>query len=241
MKIELEDIKNFKDVLVNVDYFLDEIKFELDRDGLRFRGLDKNHEVFISMIVENDYFNVFEIDVPCSCIVDTHELLKVLKRAKNEDKLIFSFNESNLNLQFIKENVKRNFNIRQIDMEYDSPKRPTIEFPTRFQIKYKNLVDGVKDAGLYDNKVKFKTDGSIFSLISSGDFGDYKSNLTLIEEVNKTSSVFSIEWLNKIFKINHLSDNIIINIGHNMPLLLEMEDRLGLKVEFLLAPRIEED
>ena len=239
MKIELEDIKNFKDVLVNAEYFLDEIKFELDNDGMRFRGLDKSHIAFIGMEIDKEYFDVFDIEEPCSCIVDTQELLKVLKRAKNNDKLVFSFNNSDLRLQFIKDNVKRNFKIRQVDMEYESPARPNIEYPVSFEINYKQLIDGVKDAELYSDKVKLKTNGEELSLISDGNFGDYKSNISLLDDVGRHSSVFSIAWLNKIFKINSLSDIIKVNMGSDMPLLLEFEDDLGLKVDFLLAPRIE--
>lgn len=241
LKIELENIKNFKDVLINAEYFLDEIKFELDNDGMRFRGLDKSRVAFINMIINSEYFDVFEIEEPCSCIVDTQELLKVLKRAKNDDKLIFSFNDSDLKLQFIKKDVKRNFKIRQVDIEYDSPPVPNIEYPAKFEVNYKQLIDGVKDAELYDMKVKFKTNGNNLSLISDGEFGDYKSNIPLLEDIGRYSSVFSISWLNKIFKINKLSDTIIIHIGNNMPLLLEFEDDNGLEVDFLLAPRIEEE
>lgn len=241
MRIELEKIKNFKDVLVNAEYFLEEIKFELDNDGIRFRGLDKSHVAFLGMNISIDYFDVFDIDEPCSCIVDTQELLKVLKRAKNDDKLIFSFNESDLKLQFIKNDVKRNFKIRQVDMEYDSPQRPNIEYPITFDVNYKQLIDGVKDAELYNDKVTLKTNEYELLLISNGDFGDYKSTIPLLENVGNYDSTFSINWLNKIFKINNLSENITVNMGSDMPLLLEFEDDLGLKVEFLLAPRIETD
>lgn len=240
MNIELENIKNFKDVLVNAEYFLEEIKFELDTDGMRFRGLDKSHIAFLSMNISSDYFDVFSIEEPCSCIVDTQELLKVLKRAKNTDKLIFSFNNSELKLQFIGE-ARRTFKIRQVDMEYDAPPRPDIRYPISYDITYKQLIDGVKDAELYNDKVTLQTNGDELSLISDGNFGEYNSKISLLENVGEYSSTFSIAWLNKIFKINGLSDIITVNMGDDMPLLLEFEDDLGLKVEFLLAPRIEMD
>ena len=241
MKIELENIKNFKDVLINAEYFLEEIKFELDSDGMRFRGLDKSHIAFIGMNIDKEYFDEFELEEPCSCIVDTQELLKVFKRAKNNDKMIFSFNDSDLKFQFINGDVKRSFKIRQVDMEYQSPTRPNIEYPAKFEVNYKQLIDGVKDAELYSDKVKIKTNEYDLSLVADGEFGDYKSKIPLINNVGRYSSIFSIAWLNKIFKINSLSDTVILNMGNNMPLLLELDDGFGLKVDFLLAPRIEEE
>ena len=240
MRIRLDNIQNFKNVLMNTEQFLDEIKFELDSDGMRFRGLDKSHVAFISMIISSDYFTEFDIDLPCYCICDTTELMKVFKRAKNTDELIFSFDDSDLKLEFINGNVKRNFKIRQIDMEYDSPDKPQIDFPCVFEVNSKQLVDGIKDAELYTDKVKFKTNNDIFSVIADGEFGDYKSELELSENVGDFESVFSLGWLNKIFKLD-IGNTVKINMGNTLPLFLEFEDNLGLKAEFLLAPRIESD
>lgn len=240
MKIELDNIKNFKNILTNVEYFLEEVKFEVDNDGLRFRGLDKSHIAFIGLNVDNDYFDVFEIEEPQSCIVDTNELVRVLKRAKNDDRMVLTFDESNLKVQFINNNTKRNFKIRQVDMEYDSPAMPKIQYPVSFDVNYKLLIESVKDAELYSDKVKFKTNNYSLLVETVGDVGDYKSELSTLEDLGDYSSIFSIAWLNKLFKINGLSDDIHMSMGNDMPLFLELEDEFGLKVDFLLAPRIED-
>lgn len=240
MKIELENIKNFKSILTNIEYFLEEVKFEVDSDGLRFRGLDKSHISFIGLYVEKDYFNVFEVDEPQSCIVDTNELVKIVKRAKNNDTLILSFDEANLNLQFVSQDTKRNFKIRQVDMEYNSPPMPNIEYPVSFSMDYKLLMDSVKDAELYSDKVKLRTNGYQLLVETDSNEGDYRSELASLEDIGNYMSIFSISWLNKIFKISSVSNEIKINMGTNMPLFLELEDEDGLKVDFLLAPRIEE-
>ena len=240
MNIRLDNIKNFKDVLMNTELFIDEVKFELDSEGMRFRGLDKSHVSFISVIIDSDYFTDFNIDVPCSCICDTNELVKVLKRAKNDDKLLLSFDDTDLELQFINGNVRRKFKIRQVDMVYDSPDKPQIRFPETFEVSIKQFIESIKDAELYSDKVKLQTNDNQFSIISDGDLGDYKSNLELSENVRDCSSVFSLEWLKKIFKTN-IGGDVKISMGDNMPLFLEFDDKLGLRAEFLLAPRIEND
>lgn len=240
MKIELENIKNFKNILTNVEYFLEEVKFEVDSDGLRFRGLDKSHIAFIGLYVDRDYFDTFDINEPQSCIVDTNELVRIIKRAKSNDTLMLSFEESNLKLQFINEDTKRKFRIRQVDMEYDSPAMPNIEYPISFSINYKLLVDSVKDAELYSEKVRLRTKEYSLFVETDSNSGDYKSELSSLENIGEYMSIFSINWLNNIFKISGISDEISISMGNNMPLFLEMFDGDGLKVDFLLAPRIEE-
>ena len=240
MKIELNGIKNFKDVLVNVEYFLEEVKFEVDSDGLRFRGLDKSHIAFIGLYVDKEYFDVYDVAEPSSCIVDTGELVRVLKRAKNTDTMVLSWDINNLKLQFNNKDLKRSFKIRQVDMEYSSPTMPTIEYPVSFDVNYKLLINSVKDAELYSDKVKLRTDEYTLFVETDGNYGDYKSELSTLTNLKQVSSIFSIAWLNKIFKVNGLSENIHLNMGKDMPLFVELDDGLGLKADFLIAPRIED-
>lgn len=243
MKLELENFKNFKDVLIAAEQFLQEIKIEADRDGLRFRGLDKSHIAFIGMDVKSDYFDSFEIDQPDNCVIDTNELVKILKRSKNSDTLLFEFDNENVKFQFVNEDkgTKRSFNLRQIDIEYDSPTLPQIQYPVKVDIDSKLFDDGLKDCELYSEKVKLQAENENLYLIADGNFGNYKSNLQLYESVNKAESVFSLDFLKRFFKLANLSTELVLEMGNNMPLSLTMEDDDGLKVDFLLAPRIEED
>ena len=240
MKFKLDNIKGFKEAIVTAEQMLDEIKFEADTDGVRFRGLDRSHVAFVNMIIRSDYFEEYEIDLPESCIVDSQELVKVLKRSKSDDSLIFSFDESNIKIQFVGK-AKRTFKIKQVDMEYDAPSLPNIEYPIEIDVDYKQLQDTVKDAELYSEKVTIATEDQELKIISTGNFGEYVSNIPLLVSLQKCASVFSLDWLKKFFKLSNISDVVTINMGNNMPLFLSFEDEDGLEVDFLLAPRIEED
>lgn len=240
MKFKLENIKNFKDTIIASEHMLNEIKFEADKDGIRFRGLDGSHVAFMSMEIDKTYFDEYSIDTPESCIIDTRELVKVFKRSKANDKLIFSFNEEEIKIQF-KGEATRTFKLKQVDMDYDSPSMPNIDYPITIDIDYKELKDLVKDAELYDEKLTFATEDQQFKIISGGEFGEYSSTISTLTKVKKASSSFSISWLNRFFKLGNVSDEVTVNMGSDMPLLLCFNDEDGLKVEFLLAPRIEQD
>ncbi len=240
MKFELSGIKNFKTVMIATEQFLQEIKLEADSDGIRFRGLDKSHIAFIGLNIEESYFDEYEIDEPENMIIDTSELIKVLKRAKNDDILTCTFTDDGLKLVFSNDNTKRTFTIRAIDMDYESPSMPNITYPVSLTVDYKTLNELLKDAELYDNKVKFHTKDYDLNLISKGDLGEYQSDIELMNSVGEYESIFGLDFLKNFFKIN-ISKEININMGNDMPIFFELEDEFGLKVDFLLAPRIEED
>ena len=241
MRFELSNFKHFKDAMMISEAMLDEIKFEADNDGLRFRGLDRSHVAFMSMNIGKDYFDVFDIETPESCIIDTSELVKVLKRIKGDDTLHFSFDEENVTIQF-QGQAKRTFKIRNIDQEYDSPSTPNIEYPCTVEVSYKHLLESIKDCDLYDDKLKISTSQYQIGLSAVGDLGDYEAKLDVDDELHgKLSSVFSTSWLKTFFKIGNISDDVEINMGNDMPLLLRFEDEFGLTIQFILAPRIESD
>ena len=244
MKFKLEEFKNFKDVISATELLLDEIKLEADSDGIRFRGLDRSHIAFIGMNIESDYFDEYDIDEPDACVVDTGELMRILKRSRSSDELFFSFDSENVTLQFIddKKGTKRTFNLKQIDMDYESPSMPNIQYPISLNVDSKLFNEFLRDVELYSDKVRLETDNTNLYVVADGDFGDYKSIIELDnQQVSSSHSVFSLAFLKKFFKLNGLSSELFLKMGTDMPLKLSMEDEQGLKVEFLLAPRIEED
>lgn len=241
MKFELSNFKHFKDAMIAAEAILDEIKFEADNDGLRFRGLDRSHIAFMSMNISKDYFDVFDIKTPESCIIDTSELVKVLKRSKTDDIFKFQFDEENVTIQF-EGNARRTFKIRNIDGEYDSPMMPNIEYPCNVEVNYKQLQEAIKDCDLYDDKLRIKTLEYQIGLSAVGDLGEYEAKIDADGKVNPNlSSVFAISWLKTFFKIGNISESVEINMGKDMPMLLRFIDEYGLTIEFLIAPRIEED
>lgn len=128
LECEITDIRTFKDIIQVTDKIVDEIKITCDNDGMRYSCLDRGHVSFISADFNKDYFFTYNCEEPETLTVDSTELLNILKRAKSNDLLRISHDESNLILTFVGE-ATRTFRIRLIDAEYDNPTPPHIEYP----------------------------------------------------------------------------------------------------------------
>ncbi len=239
MKFELKSWKKFKDTILASELMLDEIKFEADSDGLRFRGLDKSHVAFMNLDIKKEYFDTYEIDLPETCIIDVGELVKVLKRIKSNDVLRFIFSEDDLIIQFDGEAL-RTFKIRMIDMVYDAPMLPNLNYECEVDVDLKELRESIKDCELYDDRVKISTDEQNVHITAEGGLGDYQSIIPVDTKLESVESVFSLEWLKRFFKIGDISDIVTLKMGNTKPILLNFEDD-ELIVMFLLAPRIEEE
>lgn len=242
IKIVLEDFKNFKSILNTACMFLEELKFMVDNDGLRFSMLDKAHISFFSANFKKDYFDTYELEEIDNFTIDTAELEKVLKRGKNGEKLQIIVNDSYMILTFIREDGnERIFKLNLIDPDYDSPVPPNILYAVNPEISFKEFKEALKDVQVNSEQVEIKVGGTNLVLSSAEEEEKSKTNIPIIDEIENTyKSRYSIPKIQEIFNLDF--DNVTVKIGNDKPLVLAFTDVFEeVNVEYLLAPRIGED
>lgn len=239
MKFCLSNFKDFKNILTTAELVLNEIKFEMDNDGLRFRGFDGGRTSFFFVDFKKEYFDEYSIDEPETIIVDSSEITKVMKRIKNDDDVCVIVDDYHMR---IKVNGKKSFKINALDLEYDSPNLPHIEFPVSTMVDFNDLKDSVNDSSLYSDSFYIQSTEGALVITATGTLGEYESELLVGDELESNcKSMFRNNLLASFFKLSNLSDMVSVKIGHQHPILLTINDELGeLSVELLVAPRIEE-
>lgn len=238
-KTEQDDFKNIIEVS---EKLVNEIKFECDREGIRFSALDHSHICFIRTIFDADYFDEYECEEPTTLILDTKELVDVFKRKKSNDTLTVTNDEGNVIIIFEGE-AKRTFRIRLVDMEYDNPPLPQIEYINKdVEVDFKDFIFCLKDATLYDAKIHVLMGDEKVTLYVDADKGSYESQLVTDPLDAETESIFSIDYLLRLANLTKLSNSLLLSNSNTTPLFLTVTNLLeNVKVNVLLAPRIEEE
>ena len=155
--------------------------------------------------------------------IDTDEFMRVLKRAKSQDRVLMSVDEGNFIITF-EGDATRTFKIRLIDIEYDNPTPPQISHPTTFKVRFSILKDSINDIDIFSDKIALQVDEDYFIASADGEFGDA-----------------SIKYLHGE-NIHKFSEEAEISLGTDMPLSLTLNMVTGDgKLSFLLAPRLEQD
>lgn len=241
-KLELHDNSIFKTIFKSISSIIDEVVFECDEEGMRLRALDRSHITFIQLDLQSELFIEYICDTPEKISIDTLEFMKVLDRCKNNDVLILTTDEGNLILTFSGD-ATRTFRIKLIDLEYESPQPPALDYNTCIELPTDILKDAMADIEVFGDKITIKTDEDYIIFNNEGEFGDtemkYLHGQTITES---TRSVFAIDKLKDIMKASKISDMIDLYLGNDKPLTIDFEigNSEG-KLSFLLAPRIEED
>ena len=240
MKFELANNKIVKDCLETVCIIIDELCFEADSDGLRLRALDKSHISFIDMEWKSILFDTYQCSEPCSFTVDASELLKIIKRIKTGDVLCMSLDEGNLILKYNGDSV-RTFKLRLIDVEYETPTPPTVEYPVTLQIPVDVFNDAITDAELYGEKISLSVDNDYFITSADGEFGVNHNRYLHGENIGDyVKSTYSIPKIKEMLKAKGLSHEVRLGLGDDLPLTLEYHSPTNdYKLGFLLAPRLE--
>ena len=240
MKFEIANNKIIRDCLETVCLIIDELVFECDAEGIRLRALDKSHITFIDMEWVNHLFDTYECNEPTSFTVDASELLKIIKRIKGDDVLSAGLDEGNLILTYSGDST-RTFKLRLIDVEYETPVPPTVNYPVHLNIPTDVFNDALIDAELYGEKISLSCDNDYFITSADGEFGVNHNRYLHGENIGDyVKSTYAIPKIKEMLKGKSLSHEVKLGLGDDLPLTLEYHSPMNdYKLGFLLAPRID--
>ena len=242
IRFEISNNKIVKDCLETVCLIIDELVFECDSESIRLRALDKSHITFIDLEWSESMFDMYQCKEPVSFTVDASELLKIIKRIKTNDVLSLGLDEGNLILKYNGDST-RTFKLRLIDVEYETPTPPTVEYPVTLQIPVDVFNDAIVDAELYGEKISLSVDNDYFITSADGEFGVNHNRYLHGESIGDyVKSTYSIPKIKEMLKGKGLSHEVRLGLGNDLPLTLEYHSPTNdYKLGFLLAPRIETD
>jgi len=241
-KAVLSDSNILKTSFDAISSIVDEVQMQADTEGLKLDALDRSHITFVHLELKSGVFDMYSCDEPLKINVDTEELMKVLKRGKSDDMSELDVDESNLIINFEGE-ARRTFKIHLIDIEYEPPTPPQLEYPTEFEIPFTLLKNSIQDIDIVSDKISLIVDEDKFIASAEGEFGDATIEYLHGEKIeDNAKSVFSLEKIKEMLKADKFSEAVVLRLGNDMPLnlSLKMASDEG-ELSFLLAPRIESE
>ncbi len=241
-KLVTYDINIIKSAFAGITEVVDEIQIQLDDEGLRLNALDKPHMVFVHLELKSSVFDEYSIHGPLSLNIDTVEFMKVLNRCKPKDILTLESDGDNIIITFEGEST-RTFKIRLIDLEYEAPVPPSIDYDFQVELPVTLLKDALSDISVFSDKLHIRReveDNHIY-IDGNNDFGETstKYELDIIGNA-KVDSTYNLEKIKEFMKSEKFSNMITIKSGVNIPLIIEFECNGGV-LSYLLAPRIEQN
>lgn len=240
LKIELINHGTLKSAFESISSIIDEITMTADEESLHLAALSRDHITFINLDLSKEFFDTYECRTPGKFAVDCNDFFTILKKCKKNEILELDVDESAVTMIF-KGDATRKFKIRQIDMEYDSPTPPLIEYSCKISIPSGLMKDYINDMTIFSDKIDFLVDEDYLRIRGDGQMGDGEIQYIHGENISQViKSCFSIPKLQDIFKASKFSEESEIHLGDDMPIKVDFNLVTGDgKLSYLLAPRLE--
>jgi proliferating cell nuclear antigen len=244
---------------------IDEALFDAGPQGITFRSMDPSHIALIDINWPSSAFEKYHCDSTIKFGVRIDEFAKIIKRANANDSIEIGvvLDNSSLNIKTQGEGgYLRNYKMRLIESSGITSSLPQMTFDSKIVIGIATLDKILSDVGAISEKITIDSSSGGIStnkktIIFSGDSDrgearvtmdvndDNKSKVEMLEEitVKETSkSTYNIDFISKIIRaIGHQSSNLVtIEYSSNKPLRLEFLLSGIVKLQFYLAPRVQD-
>jgi proliferating cell nuclear antigen len=227
VKVRMEDSKIWKSSIGAIANLIDE--------GVTMKAMDPSHVALIDFELPAKAFAEYDVKEETILGVDLTEMNKIMSRAKPDDGVALELDKEKNRLALtFKGKSTRRFSLPLIDISEVELPEPKLEFTASAEVSAGAIQDGLKDAGLVGDNVRFEVSEKEFYMSSESDSGSAEMKLLEGDEGLKKLDV------KQPAKAASSDDVITINLGTDLPILLnfQMADGKG-RLKFLLAPRIE--
>lgn len=244
---------------------IDEALFDASPQGITFRSMDPSHIALIDINWPSSAFEKYHCDSTIKFGVRIDEFAKIIKRANANDSIEIgvALHNSSLNIKTQSDGgYLRNYKMRLIESTGNTSSLPQMTFDSKIVIGIATLDKILSDVGAISEKITIDSSGGGIStnkktVIFSGDSDrgearvtmdandDNKSKVELLEEITvkeSSKSTYNIDFISKIIRaIGHQSSNLVtIEYSSNKPLRLEFLLSGIVKLQFYLAPRVQD-
>jgi proliferating cell nuclear antigen len=225
--------------------------------GLVMKELNKSGSILVYSKLDADKFDKYVYTYNKKRItigVNLDNLLIILKCMSNLDKMTWALDDEDINkLIIILENTdkkeKKIFKLNLSDLDEEKIEIDTIEFPYSAYFPSSDFHKYCKDISLITEKIEIKCTNNKVSFgikgaeICDADFEILESNGGLYIEVNTENKneivqgIFSLKWLNVFTKCTNLSQQVILYLKNDYPLIVQYSvASLGV-VKFVLSQK----
>jgi len=241
-KVKSEVLKGIIDV---TSPLVNEVKFNVTKDGISLRAVDPAHVAMVDLSVEKDAFDTYEAkDIELG--VDMDKFAGIMRLAGSGDDVNLKYDGKANRLIITIGNLVRKMAL--IDTAgMPDPKMPNLDLPGKVVVKASELTRGVRASEAVSDHLALTMNDKSFELFAEGDTDTVNLNLTKDMVENLTAkgdlkSLFSIDYFSNMIKPVKGSDPITIHLGNDNPARVEF-DIANTKghVTYLLAPRIESE
>ncbi|MFB6100571.1 MAG: proliferating cell nuclear antigen (pcna) [Candidatus Nanohalobium sp.] len=249
-KAEIEEVGLLKDSMKTISDLISEGLFQLKEDGIHLVAADPAMVGLVDFTLEEDVFETYEIDEEQKVGLNIENFYSILRRANSGDTITLEVDEDSSKFKITMENSStRDFSLPILNLsEDDIPSVGDLDqFTFDAELDTSVLEGAIKDAMVVSDAVTVSATGSQLEISAEGDQSgvDFtvEEGAEGVHEMNGSDarSMFSLDYLSKMIGAKKLTDVVTVKLGEDFPMRMEFIRPDEVELNFVLAPRIEEE
>jgi len=245
MKLTLAEPKYLKESIAIISDLVNEATFKVTPEYIELVAMDPANVAMVIFKLLASSFAEYQIEQQTQIAINLSNLKQVLRRAKPTDMLTLELEEGKLKIT-LKSKTTRTFSLAIIDIEEKEQRIPELTFDAAVELDSSELNEAIEDVDIVAESVSFSCIGQTFTISAEGDLSKAKIDInaddsTKINCEGESKSKYSVEYLKKMINGSKLSDRVAIRFSKDYPLKLEYKTVDKVMLNFILAPRVEND
>ena len=248
-EIEAISVDEIKTLVNTASVILQEITFEVDDEGLKFRSMDSSHSALVDAILKKDYFSKFDCPKPTRFALYSETLKKIMKIMDTGKEVRIKFDGDDINFK----SAGKDFTFHVIEPLLPAP-LPKLTYNSEFKISLNTWKKILDDISTLSHTIKIQS--LVNSLVFDGQGESGEGHIELKKAVDEallkldvkeeSHARYNLDMLIPISK--QASSDLLARYSTQMPieiswkLLLDKQSissEIG-EVKFYLAPIVDQ-
>ncbi len=248
MKVVYHSAKTFADIFQTIGNIIDEGVIVVSPEKMYFSGMDPSRVMMVSFEANKSVFDKYDVEESEELPLNFSLLNKILKRGKKKDELILETRGDNILYVTLKGSATRTFKVPLVSgIESEKIGEVNIPFTARVDVMGNVMKDMIRDVKLVGDTVEFYSKEDLFRVYSKGISSEFILELGLeddglldIEVEEESKSKYNLKYIESAFKKVNNTDSVRLKFGNDIPVDILWYPVNDIKVEFLIAPIVEE-
>jgi len=245
-----------KKIIEAIKELVTTVNIDVSSTGLSIQAMDSSHVALVALNLKESGFQNYRAFNNMTLGLNIQNLSKIMKCAGNDDIITMKADEDPSSMTFIFENNKSDkvsdFNLNLLTIDSEQLSIPETEYSSIVTMSSAEFTRICREMSQINETVtietskesiKFSVAGEIGggSVTIKGTEGDKKEDQTILEVDEPVSLSFALRYLNLFNKASNLSNQVVLSMSADTPLVVEYKiPDLG-SLRFYLAPKITEE
>jgi len=236
--------ETLRDAIEAVSSLVDEVKFAISENGVELRAVDPANVAMISLKIGAEAFEFFEA-TPGEIGVDLVRLSDVLSMADKGENVQLELDEENHKLKIGVGSLSYTLSLIDPTAIRKEPRIPELDLPAHVTLAGGELRRAVKAAEKVSDHVILGVADDTFYMEAKGDIDSLKLKIPSTEllglKPGEARSLFSLDYLSDMSKSIGKASEVTLELGMDYPLRISFKIGQNVDINYLLAPRIEQE